>query len=275
MKDIMFLLFDIGGTNTRVGISKNGKKVDAVEIFPSDKDFRKEMELIGEKARELANGKKIKAAAGGIASALNKTKSKMLYYPNGRPGWKGKSIKKELEKVLHAKVFVENDCVMVGLGEMQKGAGKKKGIGAYLTVSSGVGGARFVNGAPDESSRGFEPGSQYIYFKGKSVMLENVVSGVALKKRYGKDPKDIKSNRVWEEEAKYVAVGLNNIIVQWSPDIVVLGGSVMKKVSLLQVKVELKRMLKIFPNLPLIKKAELGDIGGLHGALYYLNKLAK
>jgi predicted NBD/HSP70 family sugar kinase len=271
----MFILFDIGGTNTRIGISKNGKKIDAVNIFPTAKDFKKEMELIKESAEELSGGKKIEAAAGGIASALNKTKSKMLFYPNGCPKWKGKDLKKGLEKAFRAKVFLENDCVMVGLGEMQKGAGKKKGVGAYVTISSGVGGARFVDGRPDESANGFEPGAQYIYFKGKSMMLENVISGVALKKRYGKDAKDIKSNRVWEEEAKYIALGLNNIIVQWSPDVVVLGGSVMKKVSLLKVKINLKRMLKVFPNLPFIKKSELDDIGGLHGALWYLNNLRK
>lgn len=271
----MYLLFDIGGTNTRVGFSKNGKKIDAVKIFPTNKDFKKEMEFISESAQELSGGKKILAAAGGVASALNKTKNKMLFYPNGCPKWKGKALKKELEKIFHTKVFLENDCVMVGLGEMQKGAGKKKGVGAYITISSGVGGARFIDGRPDESSAGLEPGSQYISFKGKSVMLEDVISGVALKKRYKKDAKDITSQKVWNEETKYIALGLNNIIVQWSPDVVVLGGSIMKKISLLKIKIHLKRILKKMAALPVIRKAELGDTGGLHGALYYVNKLTK
>jgi len=272
----MYILFDIGGTNTRMGISKNGKKIDAVNIFPTAKDFKKEMALLKESALELSGGKRVEAAAGGVASALNKTKSKMLFYPNGCPKWKGKALKKELEKAFHTKkVFLENDCVMVGLGEMQKGAGKKKGVGAYLTISSGVGGARFVNGRPDENSTNLEPGSQYISFKGRSVMLENVISGVALKKRYHKEAKDIKNRRVWEEEAKYIALGLNNIIVQWSPGIVVLGGSIMKDIPLLKIKIHLRKILKKFVTLPAIRKAELGDIGGLHGALYYLVKIVK
>lgn len=270
----MYILFDIGGTNTRVGFSKNGKKVDAVEIFPTVKDFKKEMALIGEKARELANGKKIKAAAGGVAGPLNKNRSRMA---DNTPSlkWSGKDIIKGLKKALHSKVYLENDCTMVGLGEMQKGAGKKRGIGMYMTVSSGVNGARFVDGKPDIKTLGFELGRQHIAYKGRSRMLESVISGVALKKRFGKEPKDISSSRIWEEEAKYIAVGLNNMIVQWSPEAVVLGGSIMKKIPLLKIKIHLRKILKKFDHLPVIKKAELGDVGGLYGALWYLNNLTK
>jgi len=32
----------------------------------------------------------------------------------------------------------------------------------------------------------------------------------------------------------------------------------------------LKEILKIFPKLPVIKKAELGDFGGLYGALAFI-----
>lgn len=270
----MYILFDIGGTKTRIGISKNGKKIDAVNIFPTAKDFKKEMELIKESAMELSDGKKIQAAAGGVASPLNKHRSRII---DNTPSlkWKGKALKKGLEKVLHAQVYAENDCLMVGLGEMQKGAGKKKGIGVYITVSSGVNGARFVDGKPDKKTLGVELGRQHILYKGKSMTLENVISGVALKKRYKKETMEIKSSKAWEEEAKYIALGLSNTMAQWSPDIVVLGGSVMKKVSLLQVKIQLKKILKKFDHLPVIKKSELGDVGGLHGSLHYLNKLKK
>ena len=41
-----------------------------------------------------------------------------------------------------------------------------------------------------------------------------------------------------------------------------------------QVKL-LKEMLKIFPELPEIKRAELGDLGGLYGAMELLRQAEK
>lgn len=272
----MYILFDIGGTNTRVGLSKNGRKIDSVNIFPTSKDFQKEMELIKESALELSGGKKIQAAAGGIGASLNKAKSGLANPLNVKfPGWAKKSLKKELEKIFGAKVYLENDCTMVGLGEAHYGAGEGQKIVAYLTVSTGVGGTRIVNGQVDASALGFEPGRQIIMLGRKKSNLEDLISGMALEKKHKQNARSIGDAKTWEQVAEILAVGVNNTILYWSPDVVVLGGSVMKKVSLLNVKINLKRMLKIFPNLPLIKKAELGDLGGLHGALYYLNNLVK
>ncbi|MFV1917705.1 MAG: ROK family protein, partial [Patescibacteria group bacterium] len=107
--------------------------------------------------------------------------------------------------------------------------------------------------------------------------LEAHISGAAVEKRYGKKPYEITDDKFWDELARLLAFGLNNTIVHWSPDVVVLGGSMMKKIGIPidRVKFHLKKILKIFPELPEIKKAELGDLGGLHGALYYLKQVHK
>ena len=70
-----------------------------------------------------------------------------------------------------------------------------------------------------------------------------------------------------------MAIGLNNIIVEWSPDVVVLGGSMITgdpSISIEKTENYLKEILKIFPKLPAIRKAELGDFGGLYGALAFI-----
>ncbi|HWR57864.1 MAG TPA: hypothetical protein VN328_03155, partial [Thermodesulfovibrionales bacterium] len=64
-----------------------------------------------------------------------------------------------------------------------------------------------------------------------------------------------------------------NTIVHWSPDIVILGGSVAGKIPLGRVRFHLRRIMKIFPKLPPIEKAVLGDVGGLYGALHFLRRL--
>ncbi len=156
-----------------------------------------------------------------------------------------------------------------------------------------MGGGRIVNGQIDKNSMGFEVGHQIIdadvtFFpqdkKFKKVFrdkgwntgsLTSYISGSSLKIRYGKDPEEIVDEKIWEKSAEFLAIGLNNTIVHWSPDIVVLGGSMMNKIPIEKVRSYLKNTLKIFLHHPEVKKAELGDLGGLYGALALLKQIGK
>ena len=84
-------------------------------------------------------------------------------------------------------------------------------------------------------------------------------------------PFEIHDDAIWDKLAKFLAYGLNNTIVYWSPDIIVLGGSMMKEVGIPvpAVRKHLSEILKIFPTIPQIEKAELADFGGLYGSLAY------
>ena len=78
---------------------------------------------------------------------------------------------------------------------------------------------------------------------------------------------------MFEELAKWLAYGLNNTIVHWSPDVVVLGGSMITgnpAISLKSIQRHVSKILTIFPTPPIIVKATLQDVGGLHGALSLL-----
>jgi predicted NBD/HSP70 family sugar kinase len=159
-------------------------------------------------------------------------------------------------------------------------------IVAYITVSTGVGGVRIVREQIDVSRMGFEPGHQIIDADGtlcKSTVcglgldLEGAVSGTAISGRYGKKPYEITDEAFWDEMARVLAFGLNNTIVHWSPDIVVIGGSMMNKIGIPieRVRAYLKGVLHIFPELPAIEHSALADIGGLHGALAYVKQKHK
>jgi glucokinase len=161
------------------------------------------------------------------------------------------------------------------LGEATYGAGKNFNIVAYLTVSTGVGGARIVNQKLDEKSIGFEPGKQIIDVK-ESKTLENLISGRGLEERFNMKAKDISNPVIWQELANFLGVGLNNIIVEWSPEVVVLGGSMIlgnPSISLEKAEEKLKEIFSTFSKTPPVKKAELGDFGGLWGALALLKQL--
>lgn len=259
----------------RIAISKNGKKIDKIKIVETPKKFNDGILKFKEAVSELTESKKIKVAVGGIAGALNQEKTKLINSPNIQ-GWINKPLKKELEKATKAPVRLENDADLAGLGEAIFGAGKGKNIVAYLTISTGIGGVRIIDKKIDNGIMGFEPGNQMIFcsLDSKTKTLENCLSGTAFKKRFKKPAFEILDKKIWDEAAKNLAVGLNNTIVHWSPDIVVLGGSMMKKIGIPidRVRSYLKKTLKIFPKCPPIKKAKLGDKGGLFGALAFLRQ---
>ncbi|MFW5853614.1 MAG: ROK family protein [Patescibacteria group bacterium] len=248
----MILLFDIGRTKTRVVLSDNGQTWSGEPvIFDTPVDFQVGLN----KLLEIVKGEEITLIAGGISRAV----------------WSDINIQSELKKNFNCPVILENDSAVVGLGEMTAGAGQGGAITAYVTVSSGVGGARIVNNSIDKSSFGFEPGHQILLSKDKvPFTLENLISGRSLEANYGCLPYEIdKDDEIWSELALHLAYGLNNIAVCWSPEIIVVGGSMMKipGIRLNEVRDHFNTILKIYSQKPELKLATLGDIGGLYGAL--------
>ncbi len=270
----MFVLFDIGGTKTRVAISKDGKAFEEPVIFDTLQNFESGIVKLKNTIKGLSGVEKIISVAGGIAGPLNEKKERLIGGPNLKD-WIDKPLKEKLQEMLSTKVHLENDSSMSALGEATNGAGSGYGIVAYITISTGVGGSRIVDGKIDSASVGFEPGHQIIDADNTLCPdcdgndLEAYISGSAIEKRYRKKPYEITDNEFWDEIAKFLAYGLNNVAVHWSPDVIVLGGSMMKipGIKISDVDRHLKDILKIFPIVPIIKKAELGDIGGLYGAL--------
>ncbi len=272
----MYLVFDIGGTHIRLATSLDGENLEAEETIPTSLNFEESMDHFSQAAQKLLNGKQLTAVAGG-ARALDKTKTHLVPQPH-YPMWVNDPLHQKLEEILGVPVLLENDAAMAGLGEATHGPGKGHKIVAYHTISTGIGGGRVVNGVIDPNSMGFEPGNQIIDADGsllnqtEPVYWEGYVGGDALQIRFNKPPEEEKDEKVWDEVAKIIAIGLNNTLVYWSPDIVILGGSVMKSVSLDKVKSYLREVVKIYPELPPVVEATLGDTSGLYGALQYLKK---
>ena len=271
----MRALFDIGGTHIRIGVAKTFDTLDNSVIVHTPQDFFEGMDVLIKNIQELAKGEKITAVAGGIAGPLDSPKNMLVSSPN-LPLWVGKPITATISEKLKAPVFLQNDAAMGGLGEAVYGAGKGKSIVAYLAVGTGVGGVRIVDGKIDMNVNGFEPGHQIIVIDGKEDAcgpkghLEAYISGKALKALHGKAPEDIVDSAVWHEVARFLAIGLNNTIVHWSPDVVVLTGSVGLHIPLDVVTEYLSTLMTIFPTLPQIVYGTLAKLSGLYGSLQYL-----
>ena len=92
----MYLVFDIGATNMRLAISKDGSTLDAPQIVPTPKEFEEGIELFTKVAKQISNDQPIRALAGGIAGPLDKEKTTLVHAPNLQE-WIEKPLKNNLE----------------------------------------------------------------------------------------------------------------------------------------------------------------------------------
>lgn len=276
-----YLLFDIGGTKTRVAVSEDLESFGEVTSFKTPGKFEDGIKKIIESYEKLSD-KKPTAIAGGVRGLLTEDKDG-IENDGVLKKWIGKSIAKELHKKFKdVTIYIENDAALAGVGEAVFGAGKGLDIIAYHTVSTGVGGVKVENGEIDDASVGFEPGHQILDID-RTILgdeieptLENLVSGTAVGQRFGVKAYEIpQSDMVWDELAEYLAQGLRNTILYWSPDAIVLGGSMIVGDPAISVDTIRKYTVDAIHDIepaPLITKAKLGDEAGLYGAMAILKQ---
>lgn len=262
---LMFVVFDIGGSQTRVGVSRGGLALDEVMDKVTQIEYAAGLKLLTDMIRNLSNGERLDVVVGGIAGVWDKDKTKIVKSPN-LPDWENREIKKDLEQALGCSVKLENDAALGGLGEAVYGAGAGEKIVAYLACGTGVGGVRIVNQKIDAKG---EPGHQYVN-EGKT--LEGLIGGRMLQIKYGRRIEEIDDPEAWEKITGNLAMGIVNLAVMWSPDVVVLGGSLVKSLELEKLKTAVSQKLTIYPWVPKIVKAKLGDQAGLWGGLALLAK---
>lgn len=277
----MYIIFDIGGTNTRVAGSNDLKTYGTPIKFKTPLSYEEGFKNLCEAIEKISGGENIEGIAGGIRGPLNKNKTGITNEVI-LTDWINHEITKDLTARFSAPAYLENDSAIVGLGEAVYGAGKDYDIVAYHTISTGVGGARYVKGQLDVTSIGFEPGHQIldidrsIFGKDINHTLENLVSGKSLERRRGCKPYEIpQSDPVWDELAYYLANGLRNTVLYWSPDAIVLGGSMVvgdPRIYLEDIIRHTEEVLAGFVPCPVILDATLKDEGGLYGAMALLKQ---
>lgn len=275
-----YVLFDIGGTNTRVAVSEDLQTFGEVVKFKTPSNFEKGVEKILEAVEKLVDGE-IRNIAGGIRGQLNDEKTELVI-DQTLSGWIDKPLAETLAEKLTATVYLENDAALAGLGEAVFGAGEGSEIVVYHTVSTGVGGAKIEEGVIDDYRSGFEPGHQILDIDhtilGDDIepTLENLVSGRAIEERMGVKAYDIsQDDAIWDQLAYFLAHGLRNTILYWSPDIIVLGGSMIvgnPRIILDDIRRHTNEVVGEVTEVPLIVDAKLGDEAGLYGAMALLNQ---
>lgn len=257
----------------RIAVSADGAALSEPVVIPTPTSFAEAIKQIKKVAGDLSKGEKVEVVCGGVAGTLNHEQTMLSSAPHLLE-WINQPLVEVLGREFACPVYLENDTALVGLGEAVAGAGRGAKVVIYVTISTGVGGVRIVDGRIDRHTTSFEPGHQIIDLNQPEQHLEDYISGSAVHRRMEKLPQDIHDDAFWQSLAKVLAIGLHNTILHWTPEVVILGGSMMKSpgIPLAIVQQQLEHTLSFLPVRPPIKLAELGDLGGLEGALAYLKQ---
>lgn len=266
-----YIVVDLGGTSTRVALSSDGKTFSDKTKYDTPPTYKAGIDKLKEEIKKLAGEDGSYSVAMGMAGTFDVKTGVLIKSPN-LPGWDGNRVGSDLEEGLGTRVDVNNDADMAALGEAVFGAGKGYGIVAMLTVGTGIGGAKVENRKLDDQRHGFEPGHQIIDRKlGKEGTLEKLASGRGFAKRCGVEPKDCTDPELWKEEGEILGVGVINTLTYWSPDVVVMGGGMMRDWDKFAetMKHYVEENFEMY-TVPPIVKGELGDEMGLYGGLALL-----
>lgn len=266
----MILVFDVGGTHTRIALGEHGV---LGEVFRMDTDTTASgfARFLGA-LEEVAVGRKPRAVVGGLPGQLEGNEGNLVLAPN-LPNWLGLPVRARMGKLFDCPVHLLNDVELAGLGEAHAGAGIDQGVMAYFTVSTGVNAVRIVDGRIDNSIVRYEIGKLILDSSdGKDESLEEVTGGAALARRKGKVPRMIRDPKVWKTEERELAKGVYDVLVAWTPELVVFGGGMMRDINLKNVRSELEKLPAVLTQVPNLVYSTLGDVGGLHGALVWIGQ---
>jgi glucokinase len=274
----MFVYFDIGGTKTRVSVSHDQESFAEPVSFHTPEKMEDLFQTIREHARALGGDEPIVAAGGGIASSFDRSKQELCWGPNLPQEWFDQPFVSKLSDALGCPVFMDNDTAVIGMGEAAHGAGTGYEVMVYMTISTGVGGARIVNGMSESTGRSSEPGWQYIDYDNtgcdncESGSAQLLLSGASMEKRFGVKPYEVTDPAVWEQYAQWAGYMLANSAVHWTPNAFVLGGSMITgdpAIPIDRIEHHMKHVL-VNAGVPDIRMAGLGDFGGIYGAMEFV-----
>jgi glucokinase len=261
----MIAAVDIGGTKIAVGmVDENGRVLSKHET-PTDPagGYAKALERTTNMLRAVS------AEAGQEITGIGIGSTGPVYPFTGEfgdvnffPHWRGENLVRDLTGTFGVSVAIENDGDAAALGEAGWGAGRNKKRLIYVTVGTGIGAGIILDGHvyrgvddshPEIGHHLIDP-SGPLCDCGFHGCWESLAAGPAMVKwiesnappdyphRSGLTAKkicelarqgDAWAQRAAQHEAHHLGLGLANLVTMFTPETIILGGSVMKSADLL------------------------------------------
>jgi len=218
----MFLAIDVGGTKTLVATFTNSGKLHEQVRFETPKDYAAFLNKLEEVVNNLSV-QIFQVAVIAIPGKINRNEGIGIAF--GNLSWKNIPVKRDLAKFVDCPILIENDANLAGLSEAINVKDEfKKAL--YITISTGIGTGIINNGIIDPELADSEPGLMKVQYNDRLQEWEEIASGSAIKKRYGKIAADINDKKIWQEICHRIAIGLNGLIAIVQPEVIIFGGGV-------------------------------------------------
>lgn len=292
---------DIGGTKIAVGIvDDHGNVLSRLECpTAADLGYPHALNNIRRMLEETARTANVTISGIGIGSTgpvfpMTGEIGEVNFFPH----WKGHNPVRDLSEIFHVKVAMENDADAAALGEHGWGAGRQKKRLLYVTVGTGIGVGFIADGnlyrGVDDSHP--EIGHHLIDPSGPRCACgfhgcwESMAAGPVMKTWLeNNSPKDYphrtsltakricelaRSGDEWatravDRQTRFLGLGLANLVTIFTPEVIVLGGSVMNSADLfldgIRKIISESCRLVLFDRTELVR-ASLGEDANLIGA---------
>jgi glucokinase len=255
---------DIGGTKIALGMIDDVGSVRARRETPTnpERGYAHALDQITEWLREAAR------VAGSAISGIGIGSTGPVHPLTGEfgnvnffPAWEGENPVRDLAARFQVPVAIENDADAAALGEARWGSGKDRTRLIYVTIGTGIGVGVLLDGElyrgvdqahPEIGHHVIDP-SGPVCGCGFRGCWESLAAGPAMvnwmkthsppdyPQRDGLTAQricelavegDPLAGQAVQNQAKYLGLGLANLVTMFVPDVIVLGGSVMKSAPL-------------------------------------------
>jgi len=183
----MYLAIDIGGTKTLVASLTNEGVISERLRFETPKNYGEFLNALTETFAKLET-KSFIACGVGIPGLLDRDKG--IGIAMGNLPWRNVPIKSDIRDVVRVPVVIHNDAKLAGLSEAILLKNEYDRV-LFVTVSTGIGVVLITNQAIDPALADAEAGKMPIMHNDKMVVWEELASGRAIVKRFGKRASDI------------------------------------------------------------------------------------
>jgi glucokinase len=281
-----------------------------VRIRPEDgpqKMIRQIKESLRGVAEKAGHGR-LRALAIGVPSPVDPVRG-VVTYANNLPGWKDIHLGRELEKEFRVPIFMENDANMAAIGEHWRGVAQGVDNFVFIALGTGIGSGIFVDGKLYRGRTGsagevFRMNIEWQRWAEDfpdTGYFENYVSGLGIaaegRQALGGTPPGEAGSLREERDAYFVfeafrqgnpaaravlekiftmfGVGVANVVAIVDPDLIVLGGGIVKGAPELMRAILDQVVHRLQPDPPPIQLSALEDKAQTYGAIHSALTLAQ
>ena len=212
----MYLAIDIGGTKTLLALfTRHGHCIKRFK-YPTNHN---QTQFLNELSINLQPFRRAKIKT--VVVAIPGIVQENYTFKFGNLNWPNIDLYSPIKNLFNCPIFFVNDADLATFYESKGRSGKT----IYLTFSTGIGGGIVENGKLSHESAKFEPGHWQYTYNDETLEWEDIAAVSAIRRVYDlPDIIKLRGKKAYEDVAKRVCLGLTDIIRNYHPDTIVVGG---------------------------------------------------